>query len=233
MGAAAKIVDVETEDHIVLDDYTARHHQALEMRANACRDRRNGDVMKGGKAQIVEPIDGEVRLVSRRHRAHRIEAKDFRSTASSPVDDVFDGYGLRAAFGAVRVPGEMRLGEHVACIACGAAILAEADRHAGCAHFDHGCDAVTEPRIASGTMGDPSASICEDANILGIGLDQVGKPHILADPIMARRIFKRAKVVHVAAIDDVIAILGEMRMQSQTEPAHFTRELSQSVRLGG
>ena len=79
----------------VLFDYdAAAHQQTFQTWANSGGDRRDGDVVKRRKANVIELIDCKIRLEARPNRADRVETENFGASANCLLCDIVGGEPL-------------------------------------------------------------------------------------------------------------------------------------------
>ena len=102
--------------------------------------------------------------------------------------------------------GHPQLLHEAGAIVGGAAVYGQAHGHAQLQHLGDAGDAGGELHIADGAVGNAGAGFGQDAQLLVVEVDAVGKPHILADPAQAFHVFQGTDALTLE--HEVLLILG-------------------------
>ena len=102
--------------------------------------------------------------------------------------------------------GHTQLLHETGAVVAGAAVHGKADRNAQLQHFRNAGDAAGQLHVADGAVGHAGAGVRQQAQLLVIEVDAVGKPHVIADPAQTLHIFQGADALTLQ--HEVFLVLG-------------------------
>ena len=194
---------------------------------------------RAGEGDAAEVEDGEVGAHAWRDAADVVLAAEHaRAAARREREDVARGHlcGTDVATERLDRPADAReqhrlarLGEQMRTVVAGAAVDADADRHAGVEHPAHRRDPRREPHVAARAVRHAGAGAREEIDAVHVELDAVRVPNVAADPAELGRVLGGRGVEVLPAVGDVVVVLGEVRVQAHAMCARERRRLAHQI----